>query len=382
MPHKNLLLNFKRPTPRTIHYEVSEDDQFYGKITAYPFERGYGTTVANSLRRVLLSSLPGYAISGLSIKYYDKNGDFRILSSEFENIPGVFEDTIEIVQNLKKVRLVLHDDSIERKIFIELKGKKEFKASDLAVDSNIQIFNQDEHIATLNEDAFFTIEVTITLGRGYVPGEAFLEGNSEIGFIPVDALYSPIQKATFQVENYRIEQRTDYEKFSIEVWSDGSIRPVDAVADAAKILKEHFNTFINFDEAMFEVEEKGIEKSTDINPDDEALLKKLLTSIEELELNARASNCLNSADVKFIGELVIKSEEDLARIKNLGQKSLKEIKEKLSSYQLELGMPIDKKLIEKIDEAKIKGANFSDDDENIDNEDIYEEEDDEEGDDE
>ncbi len=352
MPHKNLLLNFKRPSTRSISYEVVEDQANYGKITAYPFERGYGTTIANSLRRVLLSSLPGYAISGINIKYYDKNGDLKLLTSEFENISGVYEDTIEIVQNLKRVRLALLDESFERKIFLELKGPKTFTAKDLEIDANIQVFNPDQHIATLNEDAFFTIEITTTFGRGYIPADVLQEGNNEVGYIAIDALYSPVDRATFQVDNYRIEQRTDFEKFSLEVWTDGSITPVDAVADASKILKEHFSTFINFDESLYEDSEPEL-KEEEVSPEDENFLKTLLTPIEELELNARASNCLSSANVKFIGELVVKTDEELAKIKNLGQKSLEEIRQKLQQFELELSMGIDQKFVDKIKEAKI-----------------------------
>ena len=351
MPHKNLLLNFKRPSPRTIKYEVEEDNPTYGKIIAYPFERGYGTTVANSLRRALLSSLPGFAIAGMSIKYYDKEGEFRYLTSEFENIPGVFEDTVEIVQNLKRVRLALLDESTERKIFLELKGPREFKAKDLEIDANIAVFNPDQHIATLNEDAFFTIEITSSFGRGYVPSDIIQENNSELGFIAIDALYSPVEKVTFLVESHRIEQRSDFEKFSLNVWTDGSISPVDAIADASKILKEHFTTFINFDESLYE-ESEIEEKQDEVSPEDENFLRTLLTPIEELELNARASNCLSSANIKYIGELVIKPEDDLSKIKNLGQKSLEEIKEKLKQFDVELGLAIDKKFIDKIYEQK------------------------------
>lgn len=351
MPHKNLLLNFKRPTARSISYDVIEDDPRYGKITAYPFERGYGTTVANSLRRVLLSSLPGYAISGMNIQFYDAEGELKQLSSEFENIPGVYEDTIEIVQNLKRVRLALLDESTERKIFLELKGSKTLTAKDLELDANIQVLDPEQHIATLNDDASITIEITITFGRGYLPADAIQQNNSEIGFIAIDALYSPVERVTFAAESFRIEQRTDYEKFSLELWTDGSITPVDAVADAAKILKEHFTTFINFDEALYE-EAEIEEREEEVSPEDEKFLKVLLTPIEELELNARASNCLSSANIQFIGELVIKTEDELAKIKNLGQKSLEEIKQKLEQFEVTLGKPVEKKFIDKINDAK------------------------------
>lgn len=375
MPHKNLLLNFKKPTVRTLSYEVQENNPRYGKVVAYPFERGYGTTVANSLRRVLLSSLPGYAISGMTVKFYDKNSELKVLSSEFDNITGVFEDTIEIIQNLKKIRLALLDESFERKIFLELKGPRTLTAKDLEVDANIKVFNPDQHIATLNADSFFTIEITLSFGRGYVPGEALQEVNKEMGYIAIDALYSPVERVNFKVENYRIEQRTDYEKFTLEVWTDGSTNPIDAVADASKILKEHFATFINFDESLHE--EAQIEKKEEeVSPEDENFLKILLTPIEELELNARASNCLSSSNTRFIGELVIKSEEELSRIKNLGQKSLEQIKEKLeqfNQFNLKLGMNLDPRFIEKINKAKLEDNGYSrhlsDDDEDFEDDD-------------
>lgn len=373
MPHKNLLVNFKKPGARTISYEVAENEPNYGKIIAYPFERGYGTTVANSLRRVLLSSLPGYAISGIVVKYYDKNGDLKLLNSEFDNIPGVYEDTIEIVQNLKKVRVSLLDESFERKIFLELKGKRSLTARDLEIDSNIQIYNPDQHIATLNEEAFMTIEITVTFGRGYVPAELIQEQNTEMGFVAIDALYSPVKKVNFKVENYRIEQRTDFEKFFLEVWTDGSLTPVDAVADASKILKEHFSTFINFDESLYEEQETEV-KEEEVSPEDESFLRTLLTPIEELELNARASNCLSSADIRFIGELAIKSEEELAKIKNLGQKSLEEIKEKLQQFDIELGMDIDRRFIDRINEAKQEEKLAEEEDHDYDSEDEGDEE--------
>lgn len=362
MPHKNLLVNFKRPGPRTISYEVVEDEENYGKIVAYPFERGYGTTVVNSLRRVLLSSLPGYAISGIVINYHDEKGELKLLNSEFDNIPGVYEDTIEIVQNLKKVRVGLLDESFERKIFIELKGKKDFVAKDLEVDSQFQVFNPDQHIATLNEDAFLNIELTVTFGRGYVPADLFQEQNTEMGFVAIDALYSPVKKVTFKVESHRIEQRSDFEKFAIEVWTDGSITPVDAVADAAKILKEHFTTFINFDESLYEDSELEINEE-EVSPEDENFLKTLLNPIEELELNARASNCIASADIKLIGELVIKTEDELSKIKSLGQKSLEEIREKLQQFDVEIGMDIEKKLIDRVFEHKDKILNVDNEEE-------------------
>jgi len=350
MAHRYLMYDFRRPKSENITYKVSEDNPFYGKIEAYPFERGYGLTIANSLRRVLLSSLPGYAISGISVKYY-QNDEMKILSSEFVNIPGVYEDTIQFIQNLKRVRLSLLDGSIERKIYIELKGPREFKSSDLQIDSNIEIYNPDLVLATLNEDAYFNIEISVTFGRGYVPAEVIKEENNEFGFIAIDALYSPIEKVSYKIENYRIGQKIDYEKFIMEVWTDGSIKPSDAIADAAKILKEHFSTFINFDESKYE-EEIVEEKEEKITPEDEKIWEVLATPVEELELNARAANCLEAINIKYIGELVQKTEDELKKVKNLGQKSLEEIIKKLEAFDLYLGMKLDEKYIKAIKELK------------------------------
>ncbi len=329
MVHKNLLRDFKRP--KNIIFEHEELNPFYGRFIAAPFERGYGITIANSLRRTLLSSIQGYAVTALRLEYIDGEGKNTLLSNEFESIYGIYEDTSIIVQNLKKAKIRLLDDLDSRTIFIEKKGNGAITAGDLKIDANIEIYNPDQHIATLNDDASLFFELQIDLGRGYVPAERNIEYIQTIGTVPIDAIFSPVIKVNFNVENTRVGQRTDYDKFTIEVWTDGTIAPNDAVADAAKILKEHFTCFINFEE-----EEEPEETKED--PEEERLRALLSTAIEELELSVRSSNCLRVAGVKTVGDLVIKTEEEIAKIKNLGKKSITEIQNKLNSLSLNFGM--------------------------------------------
>ncbi len=329
MAHKNLLRDFKRP--KNIIFEHDEVNPYYGRFVAAPFERGFGTTIANSLRRTLLSSIQGYAITAMRVEYVNSEGKNTLLSNEFESINGVFEDTVLVVQNLKMVRMKLLDEIENRTIFIEKKGEGVITAGDLEVDANIQVFNPEQHIATLNEDASIFLELQIDLGRGYVPAERNIEYIQTIGTVPIDAIFSPIKKVNFHIENTRVGQRTDYDKFILEVWTDGTIAPDDAVADAAKILKDHFTCFINFEEEEEPEEEKE-------DPEEERMRALLSTAIEELELSVRSSNCLRVAGIKSVGDLVIKTEEEVSKIKNLGKKSITEIQQKLSSLSLNFGM--------------------------------------------
>lgn len=329
MAYRNLLKDFKRP--KGITFEIDENNPFYGKFTAAPFERGYGVTIANSLRRTLLSSIQGYAITAMRMEYINADGKQELLTNEFESIYGVLEETLHIIQNFKRVRLKLLDDSENRTIIIEKKGEAAITAADLQVDPNIEVLNPDQHIMTLNEDADIFMELQISFGRGYVPAENNAEYIETIGTIPIDAIFSPITKVNYKIENYRVGQRTDYEKVILEVWTDGSIKPDDAVAQAAKILKEYFSNFINFEEE----EEEEIEEI-----DEEAERYRALfdTTIEELELSVRSSNCLRVAGIRTIGDLIQKNEEDLEKIKNLGKKSINEIISRLKTLNLRLGM--------------------------------------------
>ncbi len=329
MAHKNLLKGMKRP--RSIAIEHEEKSKNFGRIIASPLERGYGTTLGNTLRRTLLSALQGYAIVALRIEAYDPEKDSkRLITNEFDTIPGMVEDTIDLILNLKNLRVKLEDDIETRTITIESEGPGELKAGDLAVDDNIIIFNPDLHLATLAEDCKIAMDVQINFGRGYVSSEANLENIETIGTIPIDALFSPIIKCNFKVENARVGQRGDYDKLAIEVWTDGSILPEDAVADAAKIVKDYLVHFINFNEE-FEDDEN------ETNEELERLQTVLETPVEELELSVRSSNCLRNINVKTIGDLAELSEDEISKTKNFGKKSLQEIKEKLQEYDLNLG---------------------------------------------
>jgi DNA-directed RNA polymerase subunit alpha len=330
MTHKNLLKGMKRPKSIAIEHEDEQED--FGRIIASPLERGYGTTLGNSLRRTLLSALQGYAIVAIRIEAYDPERDaMKLVSSEFDTIPGMVEDTIDFILNLKNVRINLLDGAETRTISLTKERQGEFKAEELAVDDNISILNPELHLATLNSKCKFTMDIQINLGRGYVPAEANIDNIETIGTIPVDALFSPIKKCNFRVENARVGQRGDYDKLILEVWTDGSILPEDAVADASKILKDYLVHFINFNEE-FEDEE------SEVNEKVERLKNILETPVEELELSVRSSNCLRNIDVKTIGDLAQLTEDEISKTKNFGKKSLQEIKDKLEEYGLNLGM--------------------------------------------
>jgi len=330
MAHKNLLKGMKRP--RAISIEHIDTDKSFGRIIAAPLEKGYGITLGNSLRRVLLSALQGYAIVAIRIEAHDpEKQDMKLITSEFDIIPGMTEDTLDFILNLKNIRLRLEDDSDTRTITISRKGPHELKAGEVAVDSNIKVFNPDLHLATLAEGSNINIDIQINKGRGFVPAEENLENIETIGTIPIDAIFSPVKKCNFKVEDTRVGQRGDYDKLIIEVWTDGSILPEDAVADAAKIMKDYLMHFINFNEE-FEDEESEVDEEV------ERLKVVLETPVEELELSVRSSNCLRNINVKTIGDLAMLTEEEISKTKNFGKKSLQEIKDKLSEYGLNLGM--------------------------------------------
>jgi DNA-directed RNA polymerase subunit alpha len=329
MARKNLLKGFKRP--KGITFEHSEVTPHYGKFIAYPFERGFGTTIGNTLRRILLSSIQGYAVTAVRITLHDKEDTPRILSSEYESIPGVVEDTSDIINNLKLVQLRLEDDQEQKTILLEVKGSSEVRGGDLQTDETISVFNKDLHIATTMEDANFEIEIQIDLGRGYIPAEVNDKYVEIIGTIPIDAVFSPIKKVRYSVEDTRVGQRSDYDKLNMEIWTDGSIGPEDALAEAAKIAKDHFTIFINFDEDVLEI-------SGEVDEEEESVRKLLETPVEELELSVRSSNCLKNANIRTIGALTMRTEDDIAKTRNFGKKSLLEIKDKLKEWNLTLGM--------------------------------------------
>jgi DNA-directed RNA polymerase subunit alpha len=310
--------------PRRMDVDQDSLSQTYGKFVAEPLERGFGTTLGNSLRRVLLSSLQGAAITSVKIEGVDH---------EFTTIPEVAEDVTDIVLNLKEVLLRMHTNETKT-LRIEVEGPKEVKAGDIITDDQVEVLNPGHHICTVSEGGKLRMELTCRRGRGYVPANANKVAGSPIGTIPIDSLFSPVRKVNYQVTNARVGQVTDYDKLSLEVWTDGSVTPQDAVAYAAKIIKEQLTVFVNFDET----EEPVVAEA----PKEEAKLNEnLFRSVDELELSVRSANCLQQANIKSIGDLVQRSEAEMLKTKNFGRKSLKEIKEILAEMGLSLGMKLE-----------------------------------------
>lgn len=322
MSHKNLLKGFKRP--RKVEYTTEVNTPNYGKFVAEPFERGFATTVGNSLRRTLMSSIEGSAISAIRIEG---------VTHEFSFMDGVVEDVSRIILNLKQVRIKYEpeDKDQSKVVHIELKGAGQFRAGDLAVDSSIEIMNPDLLIATLNEDANLIMDIEIQRGKGYFPAEEKKKEIEILGTIPIDSLYSPVTKVIYEVTETRIAQRSDFEKLTLEIWTDGSISPEDALAQAAKILKEHLTIFINFEE---EVEEEEDE----LDEADQKLKASLSKHVEELELSVRSLNVLRSLEIDFIGDLVKRNEKELTKSRHYSDQSLLELKQKLSTLGLQFGM--------------------------------------------
>jgi len=329
MARKNLMKGFKRP--KSFSYEPGELNSNYGKFIAAPFEPGFGTTVGNTLRRVLLSSIQGYAITAVRIVSYDSSGTAHNVSSEFETIPNIIEDTLEVINNLKQIRLKLPDEAEQETLFYEWSGRNEIKSDDFSKPGQVEVFSTGQHIMTLMDNARIEFEIQIDLGRGYVPSEVNERYVEVIGTIPMDAIFTPVKKVKFAIESTRVGQRSDYDKLVLEIWTDGTIKPDDALAEAAKIAKDHFSVFINFDENNLGIED-------DLDEDNERIRSILNTPVEELELSVRSSNCLKNANIKTIGELTRKTEDDIARTRNFGKKSLQEIKEKLKEWNLSLGI--------------------------------------------
>jgi DNA-directed RNA polymerase subunit alpha len=295
----------------------------YGKFVGEPFERGFGLTVGNSLRRILLSSLQGAAITSVRIKG---------VLHEFSTITGVREDVTDIVLNLKEVRVKLHDGQGETGR-VEAKGEGVVRAGDIQAGPNVEILNPEHQIATLSKEGKLDAEVSIRTGRGYVPAERNKEEAAPIGTVPIDAIFSPIRKVNYTVTNARVGQRTDYDRLTLEVWTDGSVRPEDAVAYAARILQDQLAVFVTFEEEP-EVAETPAETGPSLN-------ENLFRPVAELELSVRSANCLQNADIKYIGELVQRSEAEMLKTKNFGRKSLNEIKEILREMGLDFGTKLD-----------------------------------------
>ncbi|HTJ41845.1 MAG TPA: DNA-directed RNA polymerase subunit alpha [Kofleriaceae bacterium] len=307
--------------PRML--EIEERSDTYGKFSCEPLERGFGTTLGVALRRVLLSSLQGASITHIAIE-----GALH----EFTSLPGVIEDVTDIILNLKETHFKVEHDKTYT-IRLDKSGEGPVVASDLALVDGITCLNPNHRICTLAKDGKVAMELTIATGRGYAPAERHSSG-LPVGTIAVDALYSPIKKVNFIVTNARVGQQTDYDKLTLEVWTNGAIRPDDAVAFAAKILKEQLNLFINFEEMAEPVEAPR-------NEEQEKLNENLWRTVDELELSVRSANCLQNANIKYIGELVQKTESEMLKTKNFGRKSLKEIKEILAEMGLSLGMKLD-----------------------------------------
>lgn len=291
----------------------------YGKFVVEPLERGYGTTLGNCMRRILLSSLPGAAITTIKI-----DG----ILHEFSTIPGVKEDVTEIILNLKRLSVRINGDENKRAI-INAVGPKEVTAADIIVDADTEIFNPDLHIATLAENATLVMEMNIASGRGYVPAEQNKTDSTPIAVIPIDSIFTPVKKVNFTVENTRVGQVTDFDKLTLELWTDGSITPEEGVSIGAKIMHEHLNLFIGLGSAVDEMEFM-------IEKDEDCREKALEMTIEELELSVRSFNCLKRASINTVEELTQRTEEDMMKVRNLGMKSLVEVKNKLAELGLSL----------------------------------------------
>ena len=310
------MIEIEKPTIECIY---SNEDPNYGKFVVEPLERGYGTTLGNSLRRILLSSLPGVAVTSVKI-----DG----ILHEFSTIPGVKEDVTEIILNLKKLAVKLNGENTKR-VLINAIGPKEVTAADILRDSDVEIFNPELHIATLEENATLIMEINLARGRGYVPAEMNKDENTPISVIPTDSIFTPVRKVNFTVENTRVGQVTDYDRLVLEIWTDGSVTPSEGVSIGSKIMQEHLSLFVELTdsaegmEIMVEKEENQKEKALEM-------------TIEELELSVRSFNCLKRAAINTVEELTHRSEEDMMKVRNLGKKSLDEVKHKLEELGLSL----------------------------------------------
>ena len=329
MARKNLLKGFKKP--KNITFEHLDDNPNYGKFTAYPFEPGFGTTIGNTLRRVLLSSIQGYAISSVRITSYDANSVPHVISSEFETIPNISEDTLEVLNSLKQIRLRLPRDVEQDTFVFEFKGPGTVKSDDFEKEGQLEIMTKGLEVFTMMEGCHVEFEVQVDLGRGYTPAEVNEHYVEVVGTIPMDCLFTPVPKVKYSIEPCRVGQRNDYDKLILEIWTDGTIKPEDALGEAAKIAKEYFAIFVNFDEST-------VGGSDDSDEGYERIQQILNTSVDELELSVRSSNCLKTANIHTIGELTKKTEDDITKTRNFGKKSLEEIKAKLEERGLSLGM--------------------------------------------
>ncbi len=321
--------------PEAVVLDETSYSNNYGKFTVQPLERGYAVTLGNSLRRVLLSSITGAAITAIKI-----DGVLH----EFSTVPGVVEDVSEIILNLKQIRMKILNKKTYR-FDVSLNGPHSFTAADLQkFCADIEILNPDLHIATLNKDAKLNMEIRFGVGKGYVPSGEQVIPDQTIGLIPIDSIYTPIKNVKYDIENVRIGEKNDYERLTIEVNTDGSITPEDALTNSAKILRDHIQMFINFD---VEQEEEKVVSEQDAEK--ERIKKILLTSVDDLELSVRSHNCLKAANIKSLADLVRRDENEMLKFRNFGRKSLAELIEIVDNYGLEFGMDVDKYINEKTD---------------------------------
>ncbi len=310
--------------PKRIETERDSLNDVYGRFVAEPFERGFGVTIGHALRRVLLSSLTGAAVTTVKIQ-----GVYH----EFSTVPGVLEDTTEIILNIKELLLKMH---VERSKLLTLQatGPAEVYARNIVTDADVEILNPDLYIATLNKDAVLDIAMDVELGRGYVPAERHAQDIVDPQVIPIDAVFSPIRKVTFQVENTRVGQSTDYDRLILEVHTNGSLHPEEAVSQAARVLQDHLQVFVSF-------HEEPVQEMPAVDEERQRLMENLSRSVDELELSVRSYNCLKNANIRTIGELVQKNEAEMLKTRNFGRKSLNEIKEILTLMGLGLGMSLE-----------------------------------------
>ncbi|OGW26697.1 MAG: DNA-directed RNA polymerase subunit alpha [Nitrospinae bacterium RIFCSPLOWO2_12_FULL_47_7] len=324
--------------PKRLEFEKKTKTDRYGKFFAGPFERGYGVTVGNSLRRMLLSSIEGAAVIGVK---------FEGVFHEFSSVPSVMEDVTEIILNLKQLDIKLNGAATTKRLALKVNKPGKVLAKHIEADADVVLLNPEHHIATVDHGGKLEMEMIIQRGRGYVPAERHNMTGESVQMIPVDAIFSPIEKISFQVENMRVGQSTDFDSLIMEIWSNGGITPDDAVAHAAKIIKDHMQLFINFEEEPEQVQPLVDEKK-------QKLLAYLAKSVEELELSVRSYNCLKNANIQTIAELVQKNDAEMLKTRNFGRKSLNEIKEILEEMGLSLGMKLDDDDLKQINSLRKK----------------------------
>jgi len=324
--------------PKRLEFDKKNRSEYYGKLSAGPFERGFGVTIGNSLRRMLLSSIEGAAV--VAVKF---EGIFH----EFSSIPGVVEDVTEIILNIKQLNLKLAGEADSKRIYVKASEAGTVYAKDIIVDPDVEILNPDHALLTIDQSTKVDLEMIVRKGRGYVPADKHIIENESVQLIPIDSSFSPIEKISYHIEKTRVEQSSDYDSLVMELWTNGGITPEDAVAHAAKIVKDHMQIFINFDEEPEPVMPQVDEKK-------QKMLGNMAKCVEELELSVRSYNCLKNANIQTIAELVTKTDGEMLKTRNFGRKSLNEIKEILEEMGLHLGMKLEEEDLKQISQAQKK----------------------------